>query len=547
MAGIPRFEAQIGRISVPTMQNFQQEQNEQIYRAVAGVAEKTANVAEQMYAMQKADEAQREGLKATKDTDLSQLPTAATRAQEIYNNAAIASYAADVHGDSIGAINTLANQYQDNPEQFRKLAYTDLESRTQNAGPYAKKIQEPMIKKIEAEYASMIGKNATRNIATQKEVNDYNIVSRIRQLSAKAPGTSRDIDAAAITADIETLVVAGQMSSDRATKLTQMIADVSLGEKIANIMTTTDIKERGIMWSKIINGQTGVPSLDGLSMQERIKGASLYFEDYNKKIEYEKNVGSEQIKLTTSALLQKELAAHPEIQASIPKISYGQSDYENDIAKGTLDGSLPVSSAIEAIYDDYQNRRISHEQFIANLKSFDDAYKSNVGNQYITSSISAIQDAMPDRFDSGVLVGENQEKQYIVNRLNQELHKRPYTNEEFSDLKERVIKEAKTMYNDSNRYKSKYTIEAFKQVFPQANIINIASKYDADTQVPPTNWFSSVNVDISTPEGYKNRTAILVEYLMNQGFNNSEAQMMADFYLKVKKGELDGTSRNTNR
>ena len=123
MAGIPRFEAQVSRVSIPTMQNFQQEQNEQIYKAVAGVADTTAKIAENLYSAQKIHEATVEGGKATKETDLSQLPTPLTRAQEAYNNAAIASFYSDFSVDAERTINVSAFNNEDNPAQF--LVETD--------------------------------------------------------------------------------------------------------------------------------------------------------------------------------------------------------------------------------------------------------------------------------------------------------------------------------------------------------------------------------------------------------------------------------------
>ena len=80
MAGIPRFNAQIGAISVPSMKNFQQDQNEQIYKTIAGIADASANIAENMYVEQKTYEAEQKGGEATKETDLKSLPAPLTKA-----------------------------------------------------------------------------------------------------------------------------------------------------------------------------------------------------------------------------------------------------------------------------------------------------------------------------------------------------------------------------------------------------------------------------------------------------------------------------------
>lgn len=548
MPNIPQFDAQIQQIQVPSLRNFQEEQEQEIYKSVAEVSQRATNVAENLYAAQQMDLAERKGREFTKEDSIENLPTAYTNAQKAYNNAAISAYTVDVNTELTKSIERLAYENRENPTKFRSLAYADLNGKTKNAGIYTKKIQEPFVRKIESEYYSILSRVTEKNLASQKDLAYYQIYQRIQQLGKKQ-GADRRIDEALITADIEKLVSSGVFSADAAIKLGQQVASVEIGDRVTQYLATTDPEKRAILYSKLLTGNTGDPFVDKLTTSERLNSIAGYFEPLNKQAEFERTAGEKQLKFYTSVKIQELVNNNPEIMAANPTISYASGGYDNDLAKEMLSGVITSSLAEEKLTSDYSNGIIAKEDYVANLKSLSNNYKTNIDNQYVNKRINAILEDNKNITDSnGQILEENRKRDYIVNQVNEKLHERVYNNDEINDLFTQITKEANSIYNDKNTYNPRYSQLTFKNSFPSVNYEQLNNMYRADSEkAPKAHWFGgTLNVDISTPDGYENRKNRIIDYLQKQRYNNSEAQIITDHFLKAKKGELNGRNTNTN-
>ena len=140
MPNIPQFDAQIQQIQVPSLRNFQEQQDEQIYKAIAEISDTSSKLARNMYIEEQKHKAKILGAENVKeqgsDFSLSNLPAPTTQAQAAYNESAINSFAAQYTVDTSLALTNLENENRDNPFRFLEKATSYINGTSSNIPEY---------------------------------------------------------------------------------------------------------------------------------------------------------------------------------------------------------------------------------------------------------------------------------------------------------------------------------------------------------------------------------------------------------------------------
>ena len=509
MVGIPRFDAQIGRISVPTMQNFQQEQNEQIYKAVAGIANTTAKIAEDLYSAQKIHEAEVEGGKATKETDLSKLPTPLTKAQEAYNNAAIASFYSDFSVDAERKINVSAFNNEDNPAQF--LVETDayINGIAKNIPDHLRKqVLRPIQMVRESKYDTLLKHKKERNRATSEERYKFNGY----RLKENANFIRND-------ADLDMYLAKGLEYAD---------GGISIGANAEEMQKfLRDYQEAGVIrylskyylkekinpqefkkfYGNAVTGTTGIQALDIMPPDRRMDVIKKAFNDLNetenftaskamtltsnREAETSFNIArnlSKQFdtdynpayiageanvnKYTTDADLTREEVynsgyAKPQFIEAQKNIDSGKTvetipEYRGKILEATKNGLLSADDL-----DELRDQNIVGDaEYVQAYAALDSFVVRNRRLPEYSQALSAIFAAYPDKYsESGDLISKNVKQQQMITRLNDFVDSREVTGPEIAEYMNISTSNTNSMVKDGSEYEQQFTQEKFYNLF----------------------------------------------------------------------------------
>jgi len=491
MVGIPRFDAQIGRISVPTMQNFQQEQNEQIYKAVAGVANTTAKIAEDLYSAQKIHEATVEGGKATKETDLSQLPTPLTRAQEAYNNAAVASFYSDFSVDAERKINVSAFKNKDNPSRF--LVETDayINGIAQNIPDHLRKqVLRPIQMVRESKYDTLLKHRIAKNQRDSLETFQFNMWKQRK--NANFITNEKDLDNYLAQAETtaETLIGLGGSSEDAIKYLKESTTDglnrYLSGYFFKEVLDPEDFQQ---FFKKVEVGTTGIKALDDLPPSERTVLAQKAFDDWNRA---ENRLAEKNFTMASN----DEARTNIEILNTIAKANGAVPDKTNpafEAAKARV--SKPIADAIENIQDDNARQSVANygqnalnlalngiinqtdldamkdlqiigdEDYLKAAYSLNSFSAKNRQTQEYKQAIQSITTANKDMVYGNNIIAENKKRAFLIEKLNAFVDKGELTGDEITAYVMQIQKEADSLFSNGSEYDKKFTQEGFRKLF----------------------------------------------------------------------------------
>jgi len=541
MVGIPRFDAQIGRISVPTMQNFQQEQNEQIYKAVAGVANTTAKIAEDLYSAQKIHEATVEGGKATKETDLSQLPTPLTKAQEAYNNSAIASFYSDFSVDAERKINVSAFNNEDNPAQF--LVETDayINGIAKNIPDHLRKqVLRPIQMVREAKYDTLLKHKTERNRSGSIETFKFNMWRKRKNANLIASDADLDNYLADAEATAATFLSIGGRSEDAMKYLNDSYEDglnrylsqYYMKEKIS----PTEFKN---FYKDIQLGKTGIRALDMMPPERRISIGLKAFDDLNKS----ENILSEK-NFTMTSNKEAEMNLNYLSKRSDEEFSYENPAYgvgyvnQNIIAaqKNIQNGTQTISKIgnIDSVTEDAKYGRISFDDLIELKKigSVGDedflqlseivlGYKSkNRKLPEFTAARNLIISSNPNKEDEyGQIIATNEKQAFLLKKLDRFADQRELSGVEITEYVNSIISEANNSFKGESAYKDNFTRDKFYSMFSvkYEDINSIASKYIIGNQISKS----------------KIKKAVIEKYKVS----SSKANALLSYWLNLRKLE----------
>ena len=547
MAGIPRFEAQIGRISVPTMQNFQQEQNEHIYRAVAGVAEKTANVAEQMYAAQKMDEAVKEGGRATKDTDLSQLPVALTRQQEAYNNAAVASFYTDFSVEAERVINESAFNNQDNPAQFLVETDSYINGVSENIPDHLKKqILRPVQMAREAKYDTLLKHQISRNQKSSLENLQFNMWKK------RQSANLIDSDAALnnYLADAETtaeMFVSSGGTAEQAIKYLDSAYEDGLNRYLSRYYMKEVLEPRQFekFFKDVQLGRTGIRQLDMMPPERRINIANKAFDDLNKS---ENALAEKNFTIASNTEARMNIVTLNNVTEKLGGVEINElneaytSGYTNQNIIDAIDNiqngvakSTPAGNGNDVIYaakygrvslDDLIAMRnlgsLGDEDFLLAAKALNSYQMTNRQLKSFQDSRKRIVDSYPNVLDdSGNILKTNEKQAFLLNKLDEFADSRELDNQMVEAYTNEIIKAADASFNDKNSYRPMFTRDKFYNMF--------GAKY---------NEVSEIAKKYIHGESF-NRARFKKEIVQKYNITSSRADAMLTYWDKIRRLEAE--------
>lgn len=493
MVSIPRFEAQIGRISVPTMQNFQQEQNEQIYKAVASVANTASNIAEKLYSEQKMYEAQVQGAEDVKkakesgeEYNLSGLPTPYTQAQKAYNESAINSFAAQYTVDTSLALTNLEDENRDNPYEFLTKAQAYIDGASKDIPEYLKpSIVKPLEMNARSIYSSLLKHKIESNRKSSQASIMLNLDEMIRDALNTEDSAVQDEKIGQIVTIATNAAISTDISPDYAQK---KIAEVRMGvasQRLTNQLLAgqNDPKKINAIINMAMSGNTKIMAFDTLSPQERadaIKtalGHISYAKGYLGQIAEQAGkyvINEAQLKM------YNDLAPKTELTPDVMKeISWGNKSFYNMMSDAQTGGRLfSVQPVIQDITEGIANGTVDENDIV---KAFDGGYitgedaiyslndlfsplsKNKKKNSFINFK-SNIDKQLFDRLNNiGMLSQKNMKKEYIEDNMDNFLSVGERTDEEISNYADIIEDKANKKFSKENEYKSIHTPEWFME------------------------------------------------------------------------------------
>lgn len=487
MADIPRYNAQISQISVPSLQNFQQDQNEQIYKAVAGIANDTADVAVKLYAAEKEYEATVEGGKVTKETDLNNLPTPTTRAQQAYNDAAIAAFYTDFSVDAERKINEAAFKNQDNPAQF--LVETDayLNGVAENIPDHLKKqILRPVQMARESKYDTLLKHKTTKNQQDSVETFKFNMWQQRKNANYIANDMDLDNYFANAEKTAQMLIQVGGKSED-AIKYMEASYEDGLNRYLAQYFFKEKINptQYQTFFKNVQMGKTGIKYLDMMPPERRINIAMKAFNDWNsaENTLAEKNATLASNKeammniQVLNSMSDEDFSANNEaygvgyanqnIEQSLRNIENGTETistpgYAEKAINGAKYGALTLDDLIEM-----KNLEVLGERdFLEAAKSLNGFAAKNRELPEYSSALQLIMNSNPHiTNDFGEIVSTNEKQTYLIDKLGSFLDSRKVTGAEITEFVNNAIKEADASFKGQSEYKNNFTKEKMLNSF----------------------------------------------------------------------------------
>ena len=493
MAGIPRFETQVQQISIPSMKNFQEQQNESIYRSLASFAETTTNIAQDMYVKQKQYEAEVQGAedvqkakKAGENFDLSSLPAPITQAQRIYNESAINAYAAQFNVDNSLALSNLKEQNSDNPDMFLSKAQSYIGGVSSTIPDHLKaSIVKPIEKEAISIYNTLLNKKATET----KKANEDMIKISIKELAREAANEDdpelQDQKIANVMAISTNAVATGQMTADafdkEMTELRKNVATKRLSQKFLSEKLTPKQMQQTI--NKAMLGDVGILAFNSLSPDERAEAVKNaldkigYTQRYLGEVAESKQkyvMAESMIKSFDKIVSDKNLT-----EDDMKKISWGNSTLKKMAVEQRSDvKKVSVPKMITDMNAKVQDSTLTEEQII---KAYDEGYIDSKDAQIKLNEVisplfvnkkkegykNVVDDLniqMPDvKNEIGEISQKNNKKDYILKNLDAYLSTAERTDEEIRLYAEQLQEKANKNFKTEKEYTKLYTPSWFKE------------------------------------------------------------------------------------
>ncbi len=493
MVGIPRFDAQLSRVSVPTMQNFQQDQNEQIYKAVAGVANTASNIATKLYEEQQKYNAQVQGAEDVKKAQeggkeykLSELPTPYTAAQKAYNESAVNAFAAQYTVDTSFALTNIEDENRDNPFEFLKKAQSYIDGASKDIPEHLKpSIVKPLEMNMRSIYSSLLKKK----IESNRKASQATTMISLEELSRSA---QNEEDASIQAEKIGQLVTiatnaasSGDITGEYATKIITNTRKGVASQRLTNqlLNNINDPAKINAVINMAMKGETGIEAFDTLSPIEKAEatkdalGHISYAKGYLGQVaemagKYE--INKAQLDMYNSLSGDEELT--PEV---MQEISWGNKNFYKmmvdsqnnsysasveamigDIEQGISNGSIESDDIMKA----YDGGYITGGEAIFNLNQIFSPLSQNKKKSgydiFKTNLDSELRDIMNG---IGVVSKTNVKKKYIEDNMEKFLSTGDKTDQEILEYSDVLYEKANKRFSKDAEYESVYTPSWFKE------------------------------------------------------------------------------------
>lgn len=493
MVGIPSFDAQISRISVPSIQNFQEGQNEQIYKAVAGIANSSAKVAEELYSNQQMHKAKVQGAedfenakKEGKEFKLNELPTPVTKAQAAYNESAINSFAAQYTVDTSFALTNIEDENRDNPFGFLDKAQAYINGASKDIPDYLKpQIVKPLEMNMRSIYSSLLKKKIESNRRTSQALTMINIDELVRDADNTEDPVVQDQKIGNIFTIVKNAAATGDISGEYAIKKIKEVRQGVASQRLTNQLLTNnnDPKTINTVIAMAMQGKTGIEAFDTLSPEERadsIKtalGHISYAKGYLGQVaEMAGKYAVNQAQLD----MYNNLAPKTQITPDILKdLSWGNKTFYNimsdaqndtpafenetfysDVESGVKNGTIGEKQIIDA----YEGGYISGKDAIVNLNVLFSPLSVNKKTEAYNTFKTNLDSELKDMFNGiGMKSKTNVKKKYIEENMDNFLSTGEKTPEEISAYSDVLHEKANKRFTSQTEYEPVYTPEWFKE------------------------------------------------------------------------------------
>lgn len=492
MVGIPRFDAQIGRISVPTMQNFQQEQNEQIYKAVAGVANTSAKIAENLYSEQQKYNAQVQGAEDVKKAqergeayNLSKLPTPYTPAQKAYNESAINSFASQYTVDTSFALTNIEDENRDNPFAFLKKAQAYIDGASKDIPEHLKpSIVKPLEMNMRSIYSSLLKKKIESNRRSSQATTMIMLDELSRQAQNEEDPATQDNKIGQLVTLATNAAASGDVTGEYALKIIENTRKGVASQRLTQQLNeTNDPAKINQIINMSMTGKTGIQAFDSLSPVERAEATRTALSD----VSFAGGFLGQKAEMAGKYVVNKAqldmyngMAPQTKLTPGVLKdISWGNKTFykmmddtqneiflednetvRNDIEYGVKNGTIGTEDVMKA----YEGGYISGENAIVNLNALFSPLSTNKKTEAYNIFKTNLDSELKDMFNSiGIKSKTNVKKKYIEENMDRFLSTGEKTQEEIGAYSDLLHEKADKRFSSQTEYESVYTPEWFKE------------------------------------------------------------------------------------
>jgi hypothetical protein len=299
---IPTYKANIGQYNVPSMNASGEFNNaEMIYEGVAKLSDSITKTAINMYEIEKAEEAKIQAAKDIEEgnTSIENLPTANTRGQQIYNEAAVDYYANSFNLETTQALNRLAVSNKNNAAGFLSASDSYLKGVSEHIPAHLKsKILYPIQVKAQSTYNTILKQQMADQETYMSEQFMFDTETRKNNLANLNFATT---DAEVIKSNNVAMAEFRQSLKNQVGKPGGITAEYAIkkmneankGAAFSYVYNTVkgsdmDSEQSAKFFDDVVNGKTNNIYLNNLSPAERVEALNYSIGEYS-KVEEEEN------------------------------------------------------------------------------------------------------------------------------------------------------------------------------------------------------------------------------------------------------------------
>lgn len=299
---IPTYKANVGQYNVPSMNASGEFNNaSMIYEGVAKLSDSITKTAIDMYENEKAEEAKMQAARDIEEGNVSveNLPTANTRGQQIYNEAAVDYYANSFNLETTQALNRLAVSNKNNAAGFLSASDSYLKGVSEHIPAHLKsKILYPIQVKAQSAYNTILKQQMADQETYMSEQFMFDTETRKNNLANLNFATTDDeviksnnVAMAEFRKFLKNQV--GKPGGITAEYAIKKMNEANKGAAFSYVYNTVkgsdmDSEQSAKFFDDVVNGKTNNTYLNNLSPAERVEALNYSISEYS-KVEEEEN------------------------------------------------------------------------------------------------------------------------------------------------------------------------------------------------------------------------------------------------------------------
>ena len=492
---IPSYKANVGQYNVPSMNASGEFNNaSMIYEGVAKVCDTITDAGIKYYEAEKEKEAEMAGAEAVEKGEINKdnignLPTATTKAQKAYNDAAIDYYANSFNIENTKVLNELREKYKDNPAQYYIESEAYLKGASGNMPAHLKpKILHPLQVHSQANYNTILKAHSVKQQQIIDETTKFNLYSQADSLS-NLDMTSKD-DAVRLSVNFQksafdTSLIRGlqngSITADEARKIkadgNKNMAVAWLSQRLDQAQTIEE--KRNIR--KMFMSTTGIPEIDTIPISDRFTISSFVAEkqstaykadaemiqadnkakkesfniEFVNTAKYLAKNSAQMLPSEKEAAIQKliELAPDETSIENVNKLASGGYDVtystaKEEIAKLKRSGNFNATTLTTI----YQKGTLSTSDYLSEMDTITDAYTANTSTGAYKAVMDKADNFYKKKSQNGVFAHiDNEARNYFVQNMNDAMRYQNLSNDQIYKIGEDLMAESLEFTKQSSR------------------------------------------------------------------------------------------------